>query len=110
MEEIQARRARKRVPGGRPLHEYANLYFTARNPMLIKRSDQREQLCVLGVSSAVLELPGVVISDGNASSDYVRFAASPGGLTIVDAGRTFATWWTDPDPIEYYRKKAAKCA
>lgn len=32
--EIQARRARVRVPGGRPLHEYANLYITARNPMM----------------------------------------------------------------------------
>jgi hypothetical protein len=28
--EIQARRARVRVPGGRPLHEYANLYLHAR--------------------------------------------------------------------------------
>ncbi|OFW59097.1 MAG: hypothetical protein A2133_12175 [Actinobacteria bacterium RBG_16_64_13] len=110
MAEIQARRARKRVPGGRPLHEYANLYFTARNPMLFKRSDHREQLCVLGVSPAILDLPGVVITDANASSDYVRFAASPAGLAIVDAGRTFAKWWTHPDKIEYLRRKSAKCA
>ncbi len=30
MQEMQDRRARVRVPGGRPLHEYANLYICAR--------------------------------------------------------------------------------
>jgi hypothetical protein len=34
MEEVQKKRANKKVPGGKPLHEYANLYFCARNPML----------------------------------------------------------------------------
>jgi len=37
MEEIQERREKKIVPGGRPLHEYVNLYFHARNPMLYVR-------------------------------------------------------------------------
>ena len=37
MAEIQARRRHVRVPGGRPLHEYVNLYFHARNPMMFKR-------------------------------------------------------------------------
>jgi ssDNA thymidine ADP-ribosyltransferase, DarT len=31
-EEVQNRRAKKRVPGQRLLHHYANLYFDARNP------------------------------------------------------------------------------
>jgi O-acetyl-ADP-ribose deacetylase (regulator of RNase III)/uncharacterized protein YwgA len=40
MLEIQDLRANKIVPGGRALHDYANLYFSARNPMLYKgRSD-----------------------------------------------------------------------
>jgi len=34
LEEVQELRARKVVPGGRPLHDYANLYFDAHNPML----------------------------------------------------------------------------
>ena len=29
---------------------------------------------------------------------------------LVDNDRTFAEYWTDPNPIEYWRKKAAKCA
>ncbi len=34
MPEIQDIRAKKAVPAGKPLHEYANLYIHARNPML----------------------------------------------------------------------------
>jgi hypothetical protein len=34
MPQIQQRRTKKSVPGGRHLHDYANLYFDARNPML----------------------------------------------------------------------------
>ncbi|MDP9357506.1 MAG: DUF4433 domain-containing protein [Chloroflexota bacterium] len=32
--EVQAIRRRKVVPNGRRLHQYANLYIDARNPML----------------------------------------------------------------------------
>jgi hypothetical protein len=110
MTEIQDRRAQVRVPGCRKLHDYVNLYICGRNPMLYKRLNQREQLCVFSVSPDVLDLPGVVISDGNASGNYVRFAAGPGGLEIVNRDLTFAYNWTDPDQIQYFRKKAAKCA
>lgn len=78
--------------------------------MMYKVRAQRDQLCVLSVSTDVLDLPGVVVTDGNASGDYVRFAAAPGGLAIVSRELTFAEYWTDPDVIQYYRKKSAKCA
>jgi len=110
MQEIQDRRARVAVPGGRRLHKYVNLYICARNPMLYKRLDQRDQLCVLSISPDVLDLANVVVTDGNASGDYVRFAAAPAGLAIVNRELTFAEYWTDPDVIQYYRKKSAKCA
>ena len=110
MPEIQERRAGVRVPGGRRLHEYVNLYICARNPMLFKLRDSRDQLCVVSISPDVLDLDGVVVSDGNASGDYVRFAMAPAGLRIVNRELTFAEYWTDNDPIVYYRKKTAKCA
>jgi hypothetical protein len=110
MQEIQDRRAQVTVPGGRRLHEYVNLYICARNPMMYKRLDQREQLCVLSVSPDVLDLAGVVVTDGNASGDYVRFAAAPAGLQIVNRELTFAIDWRDSDQIQYWRKKSAKCA
>jgi len=110
MQEVQARRAKVTVPGGRRLHEYADLYICGRNPMLYKWRGRHHEICVLSVSTAVLDLPGVVITDSNASSGYVRFEAAPDGLGIVNRDRTFAEYWTDGDPIEEWRKKAAKCA
>jgi len=110
MEEIQERREKKIVPGGRPLHEYVNLYFHARNPMLYVRQSQHIDLCILRVSPQVLDLPEVVITDSNASSAYARFAPAPRGLSIVDKEMTFAEYWTHPDPFEAMRCKSAKCA
>jgi hypothetical protein len=110
MPEIQNRRKRVVVPGARPLHEYANLYICARNPMLYKRQSQHRDLCVLCVSTSVLELDGVIVTDGNAASSYTRFAPAPQGLAIVNRDWTFAEFWTDADQIQKWRKAAAKCA
>ena len=110
MQQIQDRRAKVVVPGGRRLHEYANLYICGRNVMLYLRKGRHHEICVLRVSTDVLDLPGVVVTDANASSDYVRFAAAPAGLAIVDREMTFAEYWTDSNQIVYYQKKAAKCA
>jgi hypothetical protein len=108
--EVQALRAKKQVPGGRPLHEYVNLYFCARNPMLYKRLGQRHEVCVLSVSPDVLDFAGVVVTDINAASGYARFGGGAKGLVIVDKDLTYAERWTDSDPISFYRKSGAKCA
>ena len=111
MQAVQDRRSQKVVPGGRPLHDYANLYICARNPMMFVRRGQHENLCVLSISSTVLDIPGTVITDQNAASDYVRYAAAPAGLAHVDRALTFARNWTHPgDQIAEWRHKAAKCA
>jgi len=110
MAEIQERRRAKGVPGGRSLHEYVNLYVCARNPMLFKRKDQHLSLCVLRIDPAILDLPGVVIADGNAASKYTGFWPSPSGLARLDGDLVFAEYWTDPDPIQQWRKASAKCA
>ena len=97
MQEIQDRRSRVTVPGGRPLHHYVNLYICARNPMLYVRKDVHRRLTVLKVSQQVLDLAGVAVADRNASSDYVRFASAPDGLRLVDRELVFAEYWTHPD-------------
>jgi ssDNA thymidine ADP-ribosyltransferase, DarT len=109
---IQARRAAVRVPGGRPLHEYANLYFDARNPMMYRRKERHEELAVLSISTVVLDLTGVVVTDRNASvdEDFVRFEPAPDGLAIVDEALTFAHYWTHEDYYEQIRRKQAKQA
>ena len=110
MAEVQDIRQGKRVPGGDLLHNYANLYFSARNAMLYKLLARRNELAVLRVSPDVLDLPNVVISDGNAAVGFTGFAPAPVGLVIVDSDLTFAQRWTHADPYEYRRRKAACCA
>jgi hypothetical protein len=80
MREIQDVRAEKRVPGGLALHDYANLYFNARNKMMAKKRPEHDRLCVLRVSTEALNIPGAVLADQNASSKYVLFLPSPLGL------------------------------
>jgi hypothetical protein len=109
--EVQALRARVRIPGGRALHEYANLYICARNPMMFKWAALHEETCVLRVSTDVLDLPDVVITDQNAASGYCRFVPSPEGLAIVDREMVFADDWRHPgNPAAYYRHRSVKCA
>lgn len=110
MPEIQDRRRRRAVPGGMPLHNYANLYICARNPMLYRLLDQHLQLSVLSVHTNVLDLNCTVIADRNASSDYTRFSPAPGGLIHVDKELVFAEYWTHEDVFEEWRHKSIKCA
>jgi hypothetical protein len=109
MPEVQERRDQKQVPGGLRLHQYANLYFHARNPMMYKRLDQAAGLCVMRVDREVMRLPGVVLSDQNAASDYVRFLAFA-QIGQIDMDRVYAADWRHQDRITYFRQKAAKCA
>jgi hypothetical protein len=114
MEEIQARRARVTVPGtGRKLHSYANLYVNGRNKMmfkLVRGSVGHEALCVLRISTAVLDLEGVIVADRNASTDLVRFAPSPGGLANISKELVFAQYWNHDDPLQKQLHGAIVCA
>ncbi|MCP1601725.1 hypothetical protein J2S82_003682 [Aeromonas caviae] len=109
MQAVQDRRDLVQIPGGLKLHQYANLYFHARNPMMYLRQDQAEQLCVLQVSRDVLTMARVVLADQNASSNYVRFLG-PQQLTALNLDRVYARDWRSDDRITYYQQKAAKCA
>ncbi|MGN4063881.1 DUF4433 domain-containing protein [Burkholderia gladioli] len=109
MQPVQEKRDVKQVPQGLRLHQYANLYFHARNPMMFKRRAEAGQLCVLRISTDVLAVPGTVISDQNAASDYARFL-SPRQMDQLNYDRIYAQDWRDPDEITFWRKKAAKCA
>lgn len=108
--DIQEGREAKRVPGGRPLHAYANLYFHARNPMMYLRKEEHEGLCVLSVHKAVLTEEGVVVTDQNAASDYARFAPSPDGLRLLDRAMVYAEDWRHDDRRDYFRHRSVKCA
>lgn len=92
LQPVQDRRDAKRVPGGLKLHQYANLYFHARNPMMFKRRDEANGLCILRVSVQVLNQAGTVITDCNAASDYVRFLA-PAQWRFLNLDDIYAEDW-----------------
>lgn len=114
-EVIQDRRRWKRVPNGTLygalLHSYVNLYFDARNPMLSRLLyDGYTDLVILRVSQAVLDIPGTIVTDGNAACNNTRFLPSPGGLCDLNRNLIFADDWTDPVTTIYWEKKRIKNA
>ena len=93
------------------LHDYANLYFDAHNPMLSKCRNRNDEICVLRVNPNVLDLTGVIVTDRNAATDLVRFRPMPEGLEHLDSARLFARYWTHQDDLyDQARHKAEKCA
>lgn len=54
IQEVQDIRENIRVPNGMYLHDYANLYFDACNPMMYKRRGHAEHLCILKISIEIL--------------------------------------------------------
>ena len=110
MNEVQVRRDMVRIPNGLKLHQYANLYFDPWNPMLSKKRNQNEEICILKFDKVVLDFDGVVLSDKNASSDYAAFYGVKAGLENIDFDLVYARYWTDDDYYEQCRKKSIKCA
>ena len=112
--DVQDKRSKVIVPtpnGGRRLHDFANVYVNARNPMLLKKSAIHYRTAVLRVSANVLDIPGAVVTDMNAGSNYVHFSAAPDGLSIVDYDRTSAEWWTKhANQRDIWRHSAQMCA
>lgn len=109
-QEVQDIRAKVQIPGGMKLHAYANLYIDARNPMMSLRRGQHTQLCVVRISTDPLEIPGTIISDQNAASEYARYAPSPNGLRIINKELAFAEDWRSNNLIDYWQRKSARCA
>ena len=110
MQEVQERRDSVYIPNGMALHQYANVYFDPRNPMLYKRKDENPNLCILKFDRSILDFDGVIVSDRNASSKYASFYPPEIGLNEIDFKMVFASDWRDESEYAYYRKKSIKCA
>ena len=110
---VQELRAKKKIPGTkRKLHDYANLYFDAHNPMLSKRRSENDIICVLRVNKTVLDLDNVIVTDKNAARtwDPCWFKSVFEGLPLLDKQEVYATFWTHEDYWEQERLKGIKCA
>lgn len=110
LNDVQMRRDNKSVPHGLRLHDYANAYFDPRNPMMYRRLDMVNEICVLAIDASILDCDGVVVSDGNAASNVTRFYSSSEGIETLRYDQIYADWWTDPDPYVHDNKKRMKCA
>lgn len=109
MEEIQDKRERRKVDD-KPLHEYANLYFNARNPMLYKRKSLHQSIIILRINKNIMQERGIIISNRNASSSSAMFMYFPEGLDSIDKGKVFANYWTHSDWPNYQLKhKSIMC-
>ena len=110
MNEVQERRDKIRVPNGLELHQYVNVYFDPHNPMLSARRNQNNDICILKIDCGILDMPDVVVSDRNASSDYASFYSPRIGMEEIDFNLVYARYWTDEDYYAQMEKKSIKCA
>lgn len=111
MESAQEKRAQIVLPDNRPLHEFANVYFHARNPMMYLRKSYAESLCVLQVSPEILKINGCWVSDGNAASrNYAKFYKPSEMHSKLNYEMIYARWWADGYTPFGSERKHAKCA
>ncbi len=110
LQSAQDMRAGLKVPNGLPLHDYVNLYFDARNPMMYRRLDHKMSIAVLRVSPAVLDIPGAIVTDGNAASPSTFCGPAPRDIAGLDEERVYARFWTHSDNWTYREWKRKRCA
>ena len=108
---IVSNRKNKQTPDQISLWEYANLYFQPRNPMMYRVVHERaaRDLAVIGVNPGVLQMPHVLVTDGNAANNPTRFFDAADGLRIIEAQWPViqAEYWKDVDGSK--RKIMAEC-
>ncbi|MBU0710655.1 DUF4433 domain-containing protein [bacterium] len=108
---IQARRENKQIPNGMKLHDYANLYFDAHNPMLCSIKKQNTEIVIIQLDKKILMVKNVVLCDRNASSDYAAFYPVEIGLEKLNFQMIYNRYWTNhKDPILLMEHKSIKCA
>ena len=90
---------------------YANLFFQPRNPMMYRAIFENgiENLAVLEIANTILEEPGVVITDGNATSKTTQFHLSAEKTEIPQQQWRIIKneWWKECDGSK--RKIMAEC-
>ena len=89
----------------RRIHEYAPLYISPKNPMLYKRREIQNVLCLVEVSLSVLTKSEYLITDGNAVSRDTIFFKNIDSIPSITLDVLNAKYWNDFDD-----GKRRKCA
>lgn len=110
--DVQSRRDNVTIPNYGYLHDYANLYFNPRNPMMfyLLNHNKLDDLCIICVSKSVLDLSDTIVTDRNAAAASVVFLPPRLGYSQINFEKVFATFWYSPDPIEHNNNKLIECA
>ena len=105
------RRKVKPQQGKKNLLNYANLFFQPRNPMMYRAIFEtgEDKLAVLEVADTILNEPGVIIADGNATEELTQFHSGVQGLNKLQQQKKIiqSEWWKNPDGSK--RKIMAEC-
>lgn len=108
---IVSNRKNKATPERASLWEYANVFFQPRNPMMYRVVHEKapKELAVIGVKPSVLQLPHVMVTDGNAANNPTRFFKASEGLKVIESQWPViqAEYWNDLDGSK--RKIMAEC-
>lgn len=118
MSSVQRLRAHKLIPGeltggvSKTVHDFANVYFNAQNPMLFKLKDTSSNLCVLRIRKEALDLPDAIVADRNAATDEVQFFKAAEGTHRLALNVLFGPFWTSKfeTPEENKRRGQLRCA
>lgn len=111
--KVQARRDTVVINNKLKLHDYVNLYFDPRNPMMytLYCHDKTNSLCILCLDTSLLECEGVIVTDGNAAAELTHKNDAINGLNEIDFNRVFAADWTAlNNRAVYFENKRIKCA
>lgn len=106
---IQNRRECRKEPCyGKSLHEYASTYLNPRNAMLFRVQKQESEICILRISTRILDDHRFVFSDRNASVFRARpvFTTDIGTVLKFPFGRIFSRSWHDRDEQGNWVKNA----
>ena len=108
-EAIVSNRKNKPTPDRPSLWEYANVYFQPRNPMMYRVVKEKgpTELAVIGITSDVLNVPEVLVTDGNAASHATQFYRPAEGLAALDRHVIRSEYWKNEDGSK--RKIMAEC-
>lgn len=88
-------------------HDYANLYFNPRNPMMyyLTKHQELDDLCIICIDKRVLDLKGTVISDRNVASEL-----ADKGKRYINFTKIFSKYWISDNPLEQCENKQIQCA
>lgn len=109
MDGVQEIRAKKIIPAeamgeARTIHDCANVYFNAKNPMLSTRRKENTTFCVLRLKPELLKEPNAVIADRNAAVKEARFTKVAEGINTLATKVLFGQFWTSKYQSEEINK------